>query len=85
MLTHLHLIRCTGPFGDELGVAFASREAVLPLQELHLQGGASALSDPGLAQCLSGWVRYTSTCCRWPCSPLADRSLDGLPVSLSHT
>ena len=62
-LTHLCLDRCTGPFGDELGAAFAGRQALLPLQELHLLGGASALSDPGLLACLTGWVCCTYSSC----------------------
>ena len=56
-LTALHLLRCGGLFGHELGEAFASRRPLLPLAELHLCEGASALTDAGLAQCLSrqGW------------------------------
>ena len=75
MLTHLSLLRCTGPLGDELGMAFAGRDAVLPLRELHIQGGASALTDSGLLLCIFGWVNML---CLFPsCSGYAaqDRML----------
>ncbi len=52
-LTRLHLLRCGGPFGDELGAAFAARRPLLPLAELHVCSGAPSLSDAGLQQCLS--------------------------------
>lgn len=52
-LNRLHLLRCGGPFGDELGAAFAARRPLLPLAELHVCSGAPSLTDAGLEQCLS--------------------------------
>ena len=97
MLTHLLLLRCTGPFGDELGTAFAGRHGVLPLQELHLQGSTSTLTDTGLQLCLSGSVSRPSSVAGCSnthgpycmvCSKTADRSREacrwyGVAISIS--
>ncbi len=55
-LTVLQLLRCSGPFGDDLGAAFASRRPLLLLKELRIVGGAQHLTDQGLAACLSRCV-----------------------------
>lgn len=52
-LTVLHLLRCSGPFGDALGGAFQSRRPLLLLRELHIVDGAQDLTDGGLACCLA--------------------------------
>ncbi|KAK9916011.1 hypothetical protein WJX75_007231 [Coccomyxa subellipsoidea] len=52
-LTVLQLMRCSGPFGDELGAAFLSRRPLLLLKELRIVGGAQLLTDQGLAKCIS--------------------------------
>ena len=59
-LTVLQLMRCSGPFGDELGAAFLSRRPLLLLKELRIVGGAQLLTDQGLAKCISRCVDFTA-------------------------